>query len=987
MPVAGDATDPAARVDELIAAFDRDGDETTLTEAEGLLRGVLAADRSRVDILISLSTVLLRRGRLADTPARFDAAGAAAQEAAAAAHPGDQWWSFTRAQLSLVASTRYEFERRAQDLSAAMRYATEAVSAVDPDDPELPDILVRCVNAYRLSFERSGRLADIDTAVRLGRLIGQSADPTHVLAAQQFLGACLALRFARTGDQADIDEAVRLCRDALTSVSRRHIDRVALNSTLTYALMQRWIRGDGGEQDLTEAIRISRELVAALPHGDTLRAQLLTNHASLLFIQALEGDSPPHLDEAVRRAREAVDSQSDSAFRAGHLANLANLLLVQARMGSDPAGVRAAVETGKAALAALSPGNPDRARALNILGSALRIRHLIDRDPDDLDAAVGMWRSAAGSRVGQIEIRMTAARSWARAAAESGEAGLALEAYSTAVGLLPLLAWRGLDRTVQEKRLAVNAGLAGDAAAWALAAGQPERAVELLEQGRQVLWSQAVQTRSDLSVLAAVAPTLAAELDEIRRELDGSEASAAVVIPAGAGDPRVWQIGNDLLASAVGGPARPDGEDAGRRRRLAERWEELLGEARRLPGLAGFLSPPSFAALRPATAGGAVVLVNTSEWRCDALVVTDSGVRAVPLPWLSSDAAQRRAAALLAAQREVERGGGSVARAALRQTLVSIQRWLWDTVAEPVCAALDEVAVPGAAPGAVPGPDGRHRVWWCPTGPLTMLPLHAAGRFGATAPLAERRRLSVAARCVSSYTPSLSALLRSRSGAVPPGAVPPGPPRAFAVGVATLPGQAPLPAVSEELRAVSSHVPGLRILAGRSATVEAVLTALEQHGWAHFACHGEQDFDRPSAGALRLSDGRLSVLDLAGRLATASRTRAATPHAGTPPGGAADLAYLSACRTAAGGRGLPDEAIHLTAALQMAGFRHVIGSQWAVSDRVAAQVAADVYAALTAGGSLNSSEAAYALDRAIDRVRRQQPDRPDLWAALIHTGP
>ncbi|MEV6305204.1 CHAT domain-containing protein [Actinoplanes sp. NPDC051861] len=944
-------------VDEMIAAYDNNGDLSILTAAERVLRSLPPT----VDTQVSLSVVLLRRGRATGEIGYLEDALAEARSASAMAPPGDPLWAVVQGQISWALSTRYEFDRREADLTAAMRYAASAIETLDEEDPALPDLVVRCVNAYRLGFERFGRLADIDTAVRLARLLGRSTtDPDQILGARQSLAACLALRFARTGDHADIDEAARHCRDAMDTVPRRHIDRIALASTMTYVLMQRWVRGEGGEQDLREAIQISREIVTDLPKGEAFRAQLLANHASLLFIQALEGESSTHLEEAVRRAREAVDAQSGGANRAGHLANLANLLLVQARLGSDPAGVRAAVEMGKAALAGLSPGNPDRARALNILGSALRIQHLVDHDPADLDAAVGMWRSAAGSRVGPVEFRMAAARNLARAGGEIGDVALALEAHSTAIGLLPLLAWRGLDRSVQEKRLTETAGLAGDAAAWALAAGQPERAVELLEQGRQVLWSQAVQTRSDLSLLSVVAPELAAELDQVRRELDGAEAAPTVRIPAGPGDQRVWQIGNELLTSAIGGPTRSDTADAGHQRRLAERWEELVAAARLQPGLAGFLATLSLDDLRPAAAGGAVVLVNTSVRRSDALIVTTTGVHPVPLPWLTSEAAQKRAAALLSAQREAEsRGGGAVARAALRQTLVSIQRWLWDTVAEPVCTALATIAPAG--------PDGRHRVWWCPTGPLTMLPLHAAGRFGSA--LTARRRLSVAARCVSSYTPSLSALSRARSAPALPG-----PPRAFAVGLGSLPGQAPLPAVNDELRAVSSHVPGLRILSGRSATVASVLAALEDHTWAHFACHGEQDFEKPSAGALRLVDGRLSVLDLAGT----ARDRGAA---------LADLAYLSACRTAAGGRDLPDEAIHLTAALQLAGFRHVIGSQWAVSDRVAAQVAGDVYATLASDGRLDATRAAYALDAAIERVRQEQPDRPDLWAALIHTGP
>ncbi|MEU1888741.1 CHAT domain-containing protein [Micromonospora rifamycinica] len=946
-------------MDPLIVAYNDSGDESLLVRAEDVARKILAADPSRVDVLAALSTVLMLRGRTSD-PQHLDTAVATAERAAALTPPDDPWWPYVNAQLALVVGFRFEQRRALSDLSLAKRHADVAVAAVGEDDPVRIDVLIRCVNVYRLSFERFGQLADIDTAVRLSREVHRSTDPDHVLTARQLLAICLVMRFARTGSPGDIDEAITHCRSGLAAMPARHVDRAALNGVLVIALVQRWVGLDGDDDtDLHEAVRVSRQVVADLPNIGTVRAQLLATHGALLVMHSLSSNSPAHLDEAIRSARQAVEAPTAGTQRAGHLVNLAHSLLIRARMSRDPAGVSDAVDTGMAALAGFSPGHPDRARALNVLGTALRIRYLIDHDPRDLDTAVGMWRSSSASRAGAIEIRMTAARTWAQTAAEAGDAELALEAYGTAVGLLPLLAWRGLDRTVQEKRLTAVTGLAGDAAAWAIAAGQPERAVELLEQGRQVLWSQALQTRSDLSALAAVAPALADELDRTRRELDGTEASPIVELPARPG----WKMGRDLLTSALGGPYRADTEDAGHRRRLAERWESLVAEARRQPGFENFLRPPSFAALQPATAGGAAALVNTSRWRSDAIIVTADAVRAVPLPWLSHDTAQRRAVAFLDVQRAVEGGGGPAERVALRQTLVALQRWLWDTVGEAVCATLDDIL--GSAP------DRRHRVWWCPTGPLTMLPLHAAGRFGANASLAAKRRISVAARCVSSYTPSLSALLRARATPVPSG-----PPQAFAVGLGTLPGQAPLPAVSDELRAVSSHVPGLRVLSGRRATVEGVLTALEQHGWAHFACHGDQDFQRPSAAALRLVDGRLSVLDLAGRLAARSRSA-----------GGADLAYLSACRTAAGGRDLPDEAIHLTAALQMAGFRHVIGSQWAVADRVAAQVADDVYAGLRVGEQLDADAAAVALDAAIDRVRRTHPDRPELWAALIHTGP
>jgi hypothetical protein len=546
-----------------------------------------------------------------------------------------------------------------------------------------------------------------------------------------------------------------------------------------------------------------------------------------------------------------------------------------------------------------------------------------------------------------------------------------------------VLAWRGLDRSVQERRLTEAAGVGSAAAAWALTAGQPRRAVELLEQGRQVLWSQAVQTRGDLSALAAVAPDLAARLDETRRALD-TGAVGHLDLPGGGGAIRMDLLGG--FGGGFGGGAFDGGAFGGSgggadatdaRRRLAERWESLVEEARRLPGFGDFLSAPPFDRLREAARGGPVVLVNTTRWRGDALVVTPTDVHPVALPWLDHDTAQRRAAALLAAQREAESSRDGLARAHWRHTLGATLRWLWDAVAEPVCAALADLVPP--APGPPP------RLWWCPTGPLTMLPVHAAGRYGASPGLAARRRPSVPARYVSSYTPSLGALLRARSRPAPGG-----PPRVFAVGLTRTPGQAPLPEVAEELRAISTHLRGVRLLTGPAATRAAVLDALGRHSWAHFACHAVQSVDRPSSSALHLADGRLSVLDLA-----TSPALTAGPD-GDPDVGP-ELAYLSACRTAAGAEALPDEAIHLTAALQMVGYRHVIGSQWAVADRIAARVADDVYATLstgtgtatggTAAGADDPAGPARALAAALDRVRRDHPDRPELWASLVHSGP
>lgn len=116
-------------------------------------------------------------------------------------------------------------------------------------------------------------------------------------------------------------------------------------------------------------------------------------------------------------------------------------------------------------------------------------------------------------------------------------------------------------------------------------------------------------------------------------------------------------------------------------------------------------------------------MVYAAEQRGDALIVTDSAdqpVQVVPLPGLDEKAALE----------QVRRLG---------QHMPAVQEWLWDVIAEPVLETL--------------GTPTSQRLWWCPIGLLSHLPLHAAGRGYQ----------SVLDRVVSSYTPTIRALGYARA--------------------------------------------------------------------------------------------------------------------------------------------------------------------------------------------------------------------------------
>ncbi|OFA56541.1 CHAT domain-containing protein [Streptomyces xinghaiensis] len=464
-------------------------------------------------------------------------------------------------------------------------------------------------------------------------------------------------------------------------------------------------------------------------------------------------------------------------------------------------------------------------------------------------------------------------------------------------------------------------------------------------------------------------------------------------------EPRVLPA--DRTDSAGGGSMVSSGDGRGgnaaeRRMELARAWERTLAEVRRLPGFRDFLAPPGLDVLTAAASAGPVAVLTVSRWRCFALVVRPEGVEAVAYPGLTLTAVVQRANDYLKTLQQVEHAkdeadralcafaenpGPSVIRrrkAAVRalldahdareRTLRSLLAWLWDEIAEPVLSALGEAS---GSPAEDDTKSPWTRLWWCPTGPLTFLPLHAAGHHDAPA---VRGADTVLDRVISSYTPTLRALERARArtpAAAKVRAAPgDGEGRMLVVALPDSPGQVSLESAAHDRDLLAELFPDERhtLLQGPDATRAAVLRELRRSPWAHFSCHGTQNLVAPSTGGFLLHDGVLSVEDIG---------------AGSYPG---SFAFLSACKTATGGTGLPDEVITLAAALHYTGYRHVIATLWSVRDDDAATFSSDVYRRLCHGGTFDPDRSAHAVHEATRNLRSATDDL-SAWTPFTHTGP
>ncbi|MFD4668089.1 CHAT domain-containing protein [Lentzea sp. NPDC058450] len=620
------------------------------------------------------------------------------------------------------------------------------------------------------------------------------------------------------------------------------------------------------------ALTLAHALVLRDTPADTARAQVLMEKAA----QATPDEArlmraillmPTDLDEAITLLREIGEPEE---------MRLAGALVVRYERDQDPADLHEVVGLTGRWLA--EPGE-DRSDVLDHRLNALG--HLGDfESPDLLDALERV--DALPAPPWQLVHFATAMRGIR--ALESGDSDGALAHFEQVLRIVVRAASLGLSRADRQAVLNQSRLAPATVATLALTAGRVERAVELLELSRTVIWAQVRELRTTTG-------------DEPRI----AEISAALQQPghdAGADD--------DLLAGH---------RQAVTRAELAREWDELAQRR-------AFGHEIRFADLREAAADGPVVLVNASAERCDAIIVLADGAPVhVPLPDLTEDDARAWAEGLLDAPTR-------------RMNARVIAPRLWDAVAAPVLDAVE------------PHLGQDRRIWWCPTGALTPVPLHVAGRDED----------SVLDRVVSSYTPSLWSLLDARRAHRPVAE----PSMLITSLEETPPGTswAPLPHADEEASLLAARVAGAVRLAEGTATVAAVKAALPGSTWAHFACHGDMN-------GLVLHDGSLGLDELAGMET-----------------GANEVAFLSACVTAVPDSANLDEALHPAAALHLHGFSHVVGTLWHMRSEDGPVVADEFYTHLLAGSS-----PALALHAAQRALRSRAPQDPARWAPFVHIGP
>ncbi|KAF5724523.1 hypothetical protein FMUND_697 [Fusarium mundagurra] len=827
--------------------------------------------------------------------------------------------------LAASLKTRFSVTGDLKDMEAGIALAKQAVSVTTDDDPELPKWLNNLGNHHSNRHLITGSLEDLEEAINLSRRAAATTCDTALQALfLNNLSAKLDLKAEATGNSIDYDKAIELAKEAITLTPESHPDQAKWLNNLATHLMEKFDRS-WDLKDLQDAINAASKAADLTPGGPT-KALYLDAVADGLNRKYDKMGLLTDLEEAIRMAEMALEMlPSHHSKRPQILSTLSDLFsnrYLRKEMRQD---LNRAIELSREAADAKSDHHSYKAIYLDRLAMQLNLRSSISRtDPH-------LWKDLEESIMTQV-ILDECTRLQREALDEVPEGHQYRAEMLTSLGYrLRDGAKNDLEKASECFLEALQNTKAPTISRKAYQAAQVIMSLlpQLITRSHETSDKQhAAGSRAGMTCSAAAAALQAdrpvfdaLQILELGRGVVAKYGKDMLLGPLQLGQLSAKQAdaythlrdglrsSNIPVLSSMGTSFQKHVSGLNKRYDLARELEELIVEIRKVPGFEDLWTAPTEAEMFDAAKNGPIVVINVSRARCDALLIENQLMRSLALPNITNDLYQFARAGDFGSSMVLE--------------------WTWDNITQPVLNALGYSK--SSEEGAWP------RVWWIPTALLTLFPLHAAGYHRTES------SETVLDRVVSSYSSSIRAIIRGRQK---------GSSSSFSSKARIVTN------VNKEIDIVQKlcELAGLGTVQPRPCK-EPVSKCLLDCTVFHFAGHGYTDEDDPSNSHLRLEDWKEDPF----RVADLQRMNL-REHAPF-------LAYLSACGTGQMKRyNLVDESIHLISAYQLAGFRHVIGTLWKVSDQCCVDIARTTYETLRDSG-LSDEGVSWGLHRASRELR------------------
>ncbi|MFI0980864.1 CHAT domain-containing protein [Streptomyces sp. NPDC021093] len=818
--------------------------------------------------------------------------------------------------LGNVLVAQFESDRAAADVDAALHALERAVDLVDADDPVRAEFVNNLGLGLLNRYEAVGAIEDLDRAVETLENALQVLDEEspELPGALANLGNARLQAYESGADQADLERAFEALEQALAHHSLSLSERSGCLNTYGGCLLARHTR-HGSLDDLDVAIDGCEQAVADTRASAPERAVYLNTLASARRERFLRTGDGAELRRAVAAAEEAVEMTSpDATERARRLATLADCLATTpGAEGVQPGLIDRIVGCSQEAFDLTPHDSPQWWVYASNLAAGLLDRYEIGRVPDDLDHACRHYEQAIAAAGPQLPEMAALWYNLAVSLRLRYEHGGGPEDLSRATVALRRAGGLGLAHSPQVALLAART--LGDWAADRKSWDESARAYAVgLEAMHRLVRAQSTRAQRETWLRAA-------------QRLPARAAFAMVMAGRGAEAAVGFERGRALVLSEVLERERVDlsrlrasghGDLADRYQQAAEQVTAL---ERSSPGDATLqFARPSASRRRDAhrvartELEGAIAAIRTTDGLSDFLR-QDSGQR-------SPRSADGTAVVYLAPAPAggqaivVDSGVRAIALPALTESAVA------SAAAEFLAAQTGRSASVAAWEKCL---DSVTRWLWDAV-MASVLPaleghehavLVAAGELNLLPLHAAWRPAQTASgrwyamdQLLLTYAPNARALEVSRRLAAGADAA-----SLLMVDAAGSERAADLSTIGHEVNAALGQFRRHQRLTGVRCSAQRVLAALPEHPVLHFACHGVADLTSPLDSALLLAHGELTLRDVLEQRLPSAR-----------------IAVLSACETAMSGTALPNEVVGLPTGLSEAGVAGVVGSLWQVPD-------------------------------------------------------
>ena len=274
--------------------------------------------------------------------------------------------------------------------------------------------------------------------------------------------------------------------------------------------------------------------------------------------------------------------------------------------------MQAAISNAELEVSATPEDHPERARRLYSFALKLLCRYNLTGNLDDLQRALRSLIDSfdVSSAIPLIRIRSARAALYILVSMQKLDQASSLA--QTAIKLIPFVYDRYLSREDQQYAILQISGLASDACSLSIKVGHVHQGLKQVEFGRGIILGYLIDSRNDLTKLQNDYPHLANEYDALRFKAYEDVEEIEPVTRA------------QLLR---------------KRREAAACLEACLDRIRLESGYDRFLLEPTVDDLQQNASEGPIVLVNATDFGCDAIIVSTSKVQAIALPKMNSSQA------------------------------------------------------------------------------------------------------------------------------------------------------------------------------------------------------------------------------------------------------------------------------------------------------------------------------------------------------------